>query len=37
MVNVYVNLIMNGKRTLDQVPMKWRKAVEEKLKELGVG
>ena len=35
MVNVYVNLIMAGKRTIDQVPMKWRKDVEDKLKELG--
>lgn len=36
MVNVYVSLIMAGKRTLDQVPAKWRKDVEEKLKELNV-
>ena len=36
MVNVYVSLILAGKRTIDQVPTRWRKDVETKLKELGV-
>lgn len=28
MVKIYYNLIMAGKRTLDQVPSKWRTEVE---------
>lgn len=31
MVNFYVNRIRNGKLTLDQVPERWRAAVEEAL------
>jgi len=31
MVAVYADLIENGKRTLDQVPLKWREAVREEL------
>lgn len=33
MVAFYVNRIKKGKMTLDQVPEKWRAAVEEALKE----
>lgn len=33
MVNFYVYRIENGKMTLDEVPKKWRDAVEEKLNE----
>ena len=33
MVNFYVYRIANGKMTLDEVPKKWRDAVEEKLSE----
>lgn len=34
MVNVYVNLIRAGLRTLEQVPPQWRDAVAAKLKEV---
>ena len=33
MVAVYVRLIRAGKMTLDDVPQRWRKAVEEALEE----
>jgi len=33
MVKLYVDLINKGLRTLEDVPTKWRKAVEEALKE----
>lgn len=33
MVNFYVYRIKNGKMTLDEVPKKWRDAVEKKLSE----
>jgi len=32
MVNLYADLVDAGLRTLDQVPAKWRAAVEEELK-----
>ena len=28
MAKIYFNLIVSGKRTLDDVPLKWRKEVE---------
>lgn len=31
MVKLYADLIEKGLRTIDQVPTKWRKAVEEEL------
>lgn len=31
MVNLYADLIMNGQRTLEQVPARWREAVREEL------
>ena len=34
MVAVYVNLVLQGKRTIEQVPVKWRAEVEKKLQEL---
>ena len=33
MVAVYVRMIRAGKMTLDDVPQRWRKAVEEALEE----
>ncbi len=33
MVQIYVKLIKEGKRTIEQVPLIWRAAVEEALKE----
>lgn len=33
MVNVYVRLILLGKKTLDDVPEKWKADVEKALKE----
>lgn len=33
MVQIYVKLIKEGKRTIEQVPPIWRAAVEEVLKE----
>lgn len=35
MVAIYVNLVLQGKRTIEQVPAKWRAEVEKKLQELG--
>lgn len=32
MIKFYVNRIQNGKLTLEQVPERWRAAVEEALK-----
>lgn len=34
MVNVYVNLIRNGKWTIERVPERWRADVQAKLEEL---
>ena len=34
MVAIYVNLVLQGKRTIEQVPVKWRAEVEKKLQEL---
>ena len=34
MVTIYVNLVLAGKRTIEQVPAKWRAEVEKKLQEL---
>ena len=34
MVAIYVNLVLQGKRTIEQVPAKWRAEVEKKLQEL---
>lgn len=31
MAKIYFNLIISGKRTLDDVPLKWRKEVEKML------
>lgn len=31
MAKIYFNLIISGKRTLDDVPLKWRKEVENML------
>lgn len=31
MAKIYFNLIVSGKRTLDDVPLKWRKEVENML------
>lgn len=31
MVNLYADLIEKGKRTLDQVPLRWRADVEKEL------
>ena len=36
MVKVYADLIQDGLKTLDQVPTKWRAAVEEELRRRGV-
>jgi hypothetical protein len=36
MVNIYVNLIIYGLKTLDDVPMRLRMAVEAKLRELNI-
>jgi hypothetical protein len=33
MVAVYVRMIRAGKMTIDDVPLRWRKAVEEALEE----
>lgn len=35
MVKIYANLIINGLKTLDQVPVKIRKDVEDYLREIG--
>lgn len=35
MVNLYCTLIINKRRTIDQVPDNFKKLVEERLKELG--
>lgn len=35
MVKIYANLIINGLKTLDQVPIKIRADVEEYLREIG--
>ena len=34
MVAIYVNLVLQGKRTIEQVPAKWRAEVEKKIQEL---
>ena len=34
MVAIYVNLVLQGKRTIEQVPVKWRAEVEKKIQEL---
>ena len=34
MVAVYVNLVLQGKRTIEQVPAKWRADVKKKIQEL---
>lgn len=31
MVNLYADLIEKGKRTIDQVPLRWRAKVQEEL------
>ena len=36
MVELYVSLILKGKRTIDQVPVRIREEVKELLKEEGV-
>lgn len=33
MVELYVRMIREGKKTIDQVPLKWREAVREALGE----
>lgn len=35
MVNLYCTLIINKRRTFDQIPNNFKAAVEERLKELG--
>lgn len=35
MVEIYVKLIINKRRTFDKVPAKFREAVKERLLELG--
>ena len=35
MVKLYADLIQDGLKTLDQVPSKWRAAVEEELRRRG--
>ena len=35
MVKLYADLIENGQRTLEDVPSKWRAAVEEELRRRG--
>lgn len=35
MVNLYCTLIINKRRTFDQIPNNFKVAVEERLKELG--
>ncbi len=35
MASIYVRWIKQGKLTLEEVPDRWRAAVEEKLKEAG--
>lgn len=37
MVEVYVTLIINGRRTFDSVPVKLQDAVKDRLAELGIG
>ena len=34
MVAIYVNLVLQGKRNIEQVPAKWRAEVVKKLQEL---
>ena len=34
MVTIYVNLVLQGKRSIEQVPVKWRADVEKRIKEL---
>ena len=34
MVAIYVNLVLQDKRTIEQVPVKWRAEVEKELQEL---
>lgn len=36
MINIYVNLILHGLKTIDDVPRSLRAAVEARLRELGI-
>lgn len=31
MAKIYLNLILSGRRTIDNIPLKWRKEVEKML------